>query len=149
MASAQEPCLVRILVERKSGFREVLHEGRVELWGQGGSQDGSIATATSQDLKATLPLSPIRCNGGDKIIVSAKLDASDGLDASDAVWEIPIIKNGVKTYLVRSDLVFTTDYPTTTPASVWLDMGTGYEVPKGSTVFVGGGKIFLSIEDDA
>lgn len=148
MASAQEPCLVRIIVERKNGKRDVLHEGRVELWGQGGSSDGSIATATSQDLKAYLPLSPFKCMAGDKIIVCAKLDSTDGLDASDGIKQIPIIKNGVKSYLVNADLG-ESDYPSTTPTSVWIDLGTGYEVTKGSVVQVGGGKIFLSVEDDA
>jgi len=149
MASAQEPGMVRIVVERKNGFREVLHEARVEMWGQGGSSDGAIATATSQDLKAFLPLNSTKCRSGDKIIVMFKADAADGLDASDGVKQIPIIKDGIPSFLVNADLGEIDFDVNCALASHWIDLGTGYTVPDGSTLMVGGGKIFLSVEDDA
>jgi len=57
-------------------------------------------------------------------------------------------QNGNQIYLTTADIGYTTDFPASTPAGIWLDLGAGYTVPEGSTFFVGGGKYFMSWEDD-
>jgi len=152
MASAQEPCLIRIYVERKNGDRKLLHEGRPEIWGAGGSADGSIAVATSQDKWAYLPPSSVLCQYGDKIVITIKLDAEDGLDTTDCYIAVPvqIIGEGSK-WLNQADFGVSTtthDHPASTNAGTWFDLAPGYAVPEGKRMTVGGGRIFLSVEDD-
>lgn len=130
-----------------SGDKKRLFQGVNEQTGPGGSPDGVQATVKANELPV-MPVSPIKLPGGYKIVAYAVLTTADGLDASDSVINVPILRNGNLEYLSISDLGYTTDYPALSPASVELQLGAGYTVPENDIIQVGGGTFFISIEND-
>lgn len=148
MASGQATgAKVKVYGVSPEGKKSRLFQGVNEQTGPGGSPDGAQATVKANELP-TMPVNPTVLRGGDKIIIFATLTTADGLDASDCVFNVPIIRNGALEYLDRTDLGFTTDYPASTPADVELQLGSGYTVPEGDSVQVGGGTYFISVEND-
>jgi hypothetical protein len=140
---------VRVVCELPNGDRKKLFQGINEQTGPGGSPDGVQATVKDNELPY-MPLSSFACPSGSKIIVQVKLSAADGADASDSVINIPVRdQSGNQVYLNRTDISYTADFPASSPASVWLDCGAGYTVPDSTVMFLGGGKYFISVEDDA
>lgn len=155
MASVQEPSMLDFGFTDNAGNWVSVHRGRVELWGRGGSADGAIATALSAETVTHLPLMTQKvAKAGNKINLRFKLDAADGVDKSDCVLMLPCVirdlSTGKKSSLVLSatDLGTATDLPAASPAGVWYEYGTGYTVPAGAEVALGGGAVFASIEDD-
>ena len=140
--------IIRVYGVAPSGKKTPLFQGVNEQTGPAGSPDGVQATVKDNELPF-MPLNEARLQGGDKIVVFAILKVADGIDASDCVINLPIRRNGALEYLSTADLGFTVDYPASTPANVELQLGTGYTVPEGDSVQVGGGKYFISIENDA
>ncbi len=140
---------IRFVAELPNGNRVKLFQGVNEQTGPGGSQDGVQATTKDNELPM-MPQGGYAIRAGYKIIPQVKLTAADGLDASDAVFNVPVRdQNGQQQYLTRTDFGYDTDFPASTPASLWLDLGAGYTVPESQTLFFGGGKYFVSVEDDA
>lgn len=140
---------VLIYAEAPSGNRVKLFSGVNEQTGPGGSPDGVQATVKDNELPM-MPLNQTPIPSGAKIVMSVKLTAADGMDASDCVVNIPVRdQTGSQRYLTVSDLGIDTDLPASTPASLILDVGEGYTVPEGQTLFLGGGKYFISLENDA
>ena len=149
MASDQNTgALIRIYGVAPSGKKTPLFQGVNEQTGPAGSPDSVQATVKDNELPY-MPLNPATLQGGDKITVFTILKVADGIDASDCVFNIPIRRNGALEYLSTADLDFTTDYPASSPAEVELQCGAGYTVPQGDIVQLGGGKYFISVEDDA
>ena len=148
MASDQATgALIRIYGTAPSGKKTPLFQGINEQTGPGGSPDGAQATVKDNEIPY-MPVNPIMLSGGDKIQVFVELKTADGLDASDSIITLPIRRNGAPEYLSTADFGWTVDYPAASPASVELQLGAGYTIPEGDKVQIGGGKYFISIEDD-
>lgn len=148
MASDQNTgALIKIYGKAPSGKKTPLFQGVNEQTGPGGAPDGVQATVKDNELPY-MPVAPAQLRGGDKLIMTVSLKTADGIDASDCVFNIPIRRNGQLEYLSTSDFSFLTDYPASTPASVELELGAGYTVPEGDIVQLGGGKYFISVEND-
>lgn len=149
MVSDQNTGAQIIIVGKSPEGKEIpLFKGVNEQTGPGGSTDGAQATVKDNELPF-MPTNPTLLQGGDKIIVKTVLKVADGIDASDCVFNIPIRRNGALEYLSTADLNFTVDYPAASPTGVELPLGTGYTIPEGDKVQVGGGKYFISVENDA
>lgn len=140
---------VLIYAEAPSGNRVKLFSGVNEQTGPGGSPDGVQATVKDNELPM-MPMNQTPIPAGAKIIMAVKLKSADGLDASDCVINLPVRDQvGGLRYLTREDLGVDVDLPAATPADLILDIGEGYTVPEGQTLFIGGAKYFISVEDDA
>ena len=149
MASDQlKGAIVTIYAENPTGDRKVLFSGVNEQTGPGGSPEGVQATVKDNEL-AMMPMNPTPVNGGSKIILAMKLKTADGSDASDCIANVPVRDaSGSLRYLTLADFGHTVDFPASTPADVMLDCGTGYTVTEGQTLRIGGGKMFISLEND-
>ena len=144
-----------LYAESPAGNRTVLFKGVNEQTGPGGSPDGVQATVKANELPR-LPLSEKVLPGGFKIIPVVKLKATDGADASDCVFNVPVTdQNGNLKYLSTLDLGITADLPASTPINLEVDIGTGYELSNNEVLRLGGNDggmgatYFMSAEDDA
>jgi len=139
---------IRLYAVSPSKRKEPLFQGVNEQTGPGGSPDGVQAVVKDNELPY-MPVQPFTMKGGDRLMLFVELTAADGLDASDAVVNVPIVRNGRLEYLDRTDFGYTTDYPAASLADVEHQLGAGYLVPEGDQIQLGGGKYFISIENDA
>ena len=139
---------IRIYAVSPGGDRKRLFQGINEQTGPGGSPDGAQATVKDNELPF-MPVNPFVLKGGDKLMVAGVLKAADGADASDSIFNIPIRRNGALEFLSRADIGYTTDIPAASVADVEHQLGAGYTVPEGDNVQLGGGKYFISWENDA
>lgn len=138
---------IRLYAVSPNGDKVRLFQGVNEQTGPGGSPDGAQATVKDNELPF-MNLHPFKLKGGDKLVAYMVIKATDGADASDAVMNIPIVRNNGLEYLSRTDIGYTTDYPASSPVDVELQLGAGYTVPEGDVIQLGGGKYFISLEDD-
>lgn len=150
MASGQAPgAKIRIYGVTPTRSKNILFQGVNEQTGPGGSPDGVQATVKANELPVMQVQKKMVLKGGDKLYLTVEQTTADGLDASDCVFNIPIVRNGNVEYLSRSDFGFSTDYPASSPADTELPMGAGYTVPEGDNIILGGGTYFISVENDA
>lgn len=153
MASANEPAELRIVAEDPFGNQVVCHKFRSDsAVNAGKSPDGVLANLTT-DKQMKVGLAGPVLTGGWRVRLFAKLDAADGIDVSDGVFQIPVTyADGSERVLSAADIGATTDLPAATPASSWVELGTGYLVPDGVRIRVGSNTmltpIVLSLEDD-
>lgn len=136
-----------VVAKAPQGDEKRLFQGVNEQTGPGGSPDGVQATVKDNELPF-MPTNNFVLKGGDKLLLKVYLKTADGIDASDCVINVPIRRNGNLEYLSAADFGFITDYPASTPASVELALGSGYTVPEGDQIQLGGGKFFISVEND-
>ena len=139
---------IRIYAVSPSGDKKRLFQGVNEQTGPGGSPDGAQAVVKDNELPF-LPVNPFVLKGGDKLVVYGVMKTADGADASDSIFNVPIRRNGALEHLSRADLGYTTDLPASSVANVEHQLGAGYTVPEGDRIQLGGGKYFISWEDDA
>ena len=139
---------IRIYAVAPSGDQRRLFSGVNEQTGPGGSPDGAQATVKANELPF-MPIAPFVMKGGDKLVVKGVMKAADGADASDSIFNVPILRNGRLEYLSRADFSYSTDLPASSVANVEHQLGAGYTVPEGDQVQLGGGNYFISWEDDA
>jgi len=139
---------VFIFAESPAGDRKRLFSGVNEQTGPGGSPDGAQATVKANELPVMGRYGfPVK--GGWKLVLATRLKVADGCDASDAVVNVPITDaQGNVRYLTASDFGYDVDLPASTPVGLIIDLGEGYTVPEGDTVYLGGGTYFISVEDD-
>ena len=130
-----------------SGKKEPLFQGVNEQTGPAGSPDGVQGTVKANELPL-MSVTPFVLKGGDILRLFAILTTADGLDASDSIFNVPILRNGALEYLSISDFGYSTDYPASTPAGVELQLGAGYTVPENDQIQLGGGTYFMSLEND-
>lgn len=149
MGSANEPADLRVVAEEPAGDQHVVFKFRSDgPVNAGKSPDGVLANLTIDKHMKVGMGGPV-LTGGWKVRVLANLDAADGIDASDCVVMIPVThSDGSTNQLSASDIGFSTDFPAASPASQWLELGTGYTVPDGQRLRLGGGPIVISLEDD-
>jgi len=154
MASANEPALLKLVVEDPAGNQFVAHKFRSDgAINAGKSPDGVLANLTF-DKQMTPGLAGPVAGPGYRVRLFAKLDAADGLDVSDGVFQVAVTEdNGTERQLSASDLGISTDYPAATPAGQWIELGTGYLVPDGMRLRIGSATLktptVLSLEDDS
>jgi len=149
MASANEPGIIRLVCERSDGLTKSAYQVRSDSpINAGKSPDGVLANLTADKQLFVGYMGPT-LTAGDKIHVMFMFDATDGLDASDCVIQIPYWEDGNQKQLNATSFVFTTDLPAATPAGSWVELGTGYTVPNNvKKAKLGNGHIVISIEDD-
>lgn len=149
MASAQEKnATIMLVAESPAGDRKKIFSGIVSQTGPGGAPDGVQATVKDNELPF-MPLNQFAIPAGWKVVPVLKLAEADGVDVSDCVFNVPVRdQTGAQRYLNTTDLGMSTDLPASTPAGQLVDLGTGYTVPESQTLFIGGGKYFISVEDD-
>lgn len=145
MVSIQEPCLVRLYRQEPNGNKVQILQQRVEqLAPAGGAPDGAPASVSTPEKLLTVN-SGVTFQINDVLLVSVELDASDGLDASDCIWSVPLqTMQGPKT-LGRSQFANPTFADLTPAAGIETFIG-GYKITEqGARV---AGKIYLDIQDD-
>ncbi|MBR9702595.1 hypothetical protein GOV10_01035 [Candidatus Woesearchaeota archaeon] len=138
---------IKVYAVSPSGDKRKLFQGVNEQTGPGGSPDGAQATVKDNELPY-MPAQPFVLKGGDKLVVFGIMKTADGADASDSVFNIPILRNGGLEYLSIADIGYSTDLPASSVANVEHQLGAGYTVPEGDKIQLGGGKYFISWEDD-
>ena len=138
---------IRLYAVNPAGDRKRLFQGVNEQTGPAGSPDGIQGTVKDNELPF-MPTHPFVMRGGDKLLLVGVMKTADGADASDAVFNIPIKRNGALEFLSRVDINYTTDLPASSVANVEHQLGAGYTVPENDIVQLGGGKYFMSWEDD-
>jgi len=149
MVSANEAGLIEIRAERSGMGEKVLFSARSDgPINAGKSPDGVLANLTA-DKQLFLPFTGPVLHAGDIIHLYFKFDATDGLDVSDGVTQLPYWEDGTSKTLNNTKLVNTTDIPAATPAGSWIELGTGYTIPSNvKNARLGNGRIVISIEDD-
>lgn len=155
MASAQLAGTYRIYVENPSGRRELVASAPGYYFAPGGSPDGVIANTPEK--WNHLPLSPITCGSGYKIVFTYE-GAAGTTDASDAVWVIPVNVNGTQQTVGNSAAAgglgnsnFTVDL-TFGDIAIVANVETPLCVlraKEGVRFNVGGGKIWFTVENNA
>jgi len=136
-----------IVAKAPNGDETRIFQGVNEQTGPGGSPDGAQATVKANELPV-MPVSNFVLKGGDKLVLKGVMTTADGADASDSVVNVPIIRNGNLEYLSVSDFGYTTDLPASSVAGVEHQLGSGYTIPQGDEVRLGGGTYFISWEND-
>lgn len=150
MASANEPGVLRIVCEKSDGTQKIAYQVRSDsAVNAGKSPDGVLANLTA-DKQLFIPYVGPILSAGMKVHLFFKFDATDGLDASDGVYQIPFWEDNNYKQLNATDLGFTTDLPASTPAGYWIELGSGYTIPANvQSARIGNGNIVLSVEDDS
>lgn len=138
---------IRVYAVSPGGNKRRLFQGVNEQTGPGGSPDGAQAVVKDNELPF-MPVHPFVLKGGDKLTVYGIMKTADGADASDSIFNLPIRRNGALEFLSRADLGYIVDLPAASVINVEHQLGTGYTVPEGDNIQLGGGKYFLSWEDD-
>lgn len=153
MASANEAGELRIVVEDPQGNQGICHKFRSDsAVNAGKSPDGVLANLTT-DKQMKVGLGGPVATPGSRVRLFFKFDATDGLDVSDGVYQIPVtFDDGTERVLSASDLGISTDIPAATVAGSWIELGSGYLVPDGVRLRVGSKSmltpIVISVEDD-
>lgn len=151
MASANEPGELTLAIITPTGQRQVVWRGRSDsAVNAGKSPDGVLANLTA-DKQVFLQQGGYIGQPGDVVQVFFKPDATDGLDVSDGVYQVPaVIKdrygNRSTRTLNATDLGITVDL--TPIAARETALGAGYTIPDGTMLQLGGGLLVLSVEDD-
>ena len=149
MASITKPGNLLLVVDRLGEMKPLLQDRNGGSISAGGSPDSVLANKTADKqvmiAKKTYPV----MHGGDVIRLFIRIDAADGLDASDSAILLPFEFDGQKRVLTATDLGYTVDVPAATGANQYVELGTGYTIPNSVTrAFFGGGATVISIEDD-
>jgi len=148
MASDQHAgATLSIYAQSPGGDRKRLFSGVNEQTGPAGSPDGVQATVKANELPF-MPIQPFDLKGGDILVLTGTLTATDGADASDSVMNVPIQRNGRLEYLNRTDFGYTVDIPAASVIDVEHQLGAGFTVPQGDVIQLGGGTYFMSWEND-
>lgn len=154
MASATLAADIRLIAEDQFGNQYVVHKARSDgAINAGHSPDGVLANLT-HDKQVKLPIGGPVLTGGWIVRVMINLDAADGCDVSDCVFQIAVTDaTGSERQLSASDLGIATDLPAATPAGSWLELGTGYTLATGDRLRIGSVSLatptVISVENDA
>lgn len=155
MVSAQLKGTYRIYIENPSGVRKLVAAASSYWFAPGGSSDGTIAN--TPNTWNELPLSKDAGAGGYKIVVTYQ-GAAGTTDASDGVWVIPVNVNGNQQTIGNPAAAggmgnnnFNADLTPTDIAIVAnIETPIGAFIAKDGVNFrVGGGRVWLSIEDNS
>lgn len=156
MASAQIAGNYAIYIENPSGARRLVQRANAYWWGPGGSADGAVGNTPEK--WNVLPPSADVGGPGYKIVVTLTAGSAATSDASDGAWIVPVIVNGTLQTFGNDDHASGVGNDNFT---VTLSPGdnaylAGVETPiqiltakEGVNFRVGGGRVFMSIENNA
>jgi len=152
MASVQEDGTVRVYRQTPDGKKFLLLTGNPSaLAPAGGSPDGALASVSKPDtwIFAASASNPDQILVNDDIIfVTFESVATDGIDVSDCIWNIPIQVSGTPGVKYLSRGMFASPAPADVTATAAVEIGLGgYKVTEGRVRF-GGAGIYLDIQDD-
>ena len=156
MGSAQIGGSLRVYIESPSGVRKLVASNDMYWWGPGGSSDGTIANTPEK--WNFLPKSNIRGGPGYKIVLSASVGTGATADASDMAMVLPVEINGSQQYVGNSAHAagIGNDNFTATLAAGDVAYVASREQPiliytakEGVNFSVGGGKTFISLENNS
>lgn len=145
MASLQEPSLVRGYRSQPNGNKTLVFQARVEQLAPAGGAPDAAAASVSTPEKLLVIDSPVVFVNDDVLLISVELDASDGLDASDCIWSIPLVTNQGSKTLGRAQFTNPT-FADLTPAAGVETFIAGYRITEGNARL--SGKIYLDLQDD-
>lgn len=154
MVSAPRPGQLRVIAEDPFGNQIVCHKAHtLSAIAAGGSPDGVLANKTA-DKQVKLPVAGPWLTGGWILRLLLSMDSADGLDASDSTIQIAVTEaSKAERLLTSANIGYTVDFPAATPATNWIELGTGYTVPNNVQFRVGSLSGFtptvIAIEDDA
>ena len=143
---------------KPDGSWESCYKGIVSQTGAGGSSEGIIATALTQNASWHLPLIMKPAYAGCKLQVKFTLNTSDGVSKSNSAMIIPItikdLRTGMKTVKILNNRSFgtATDLPAASIVGEYNFGSTGYLVQAGQEIVFGSRPSipsFISIENDA
>lgn len=145
MASAQEPGIVRMYRKDPSGNSTQILQARIEtLAPSGGAPDGAGSSVVTPEKRLFID-SPVVLNTNDKLLVTFEPDTGgDGLDASDSIWDIPVVIPSGSSSLGRAQF----QDPAFSDVTLIANEQTiaGYEVTEGALRL--NGRIYLDLQDD-
>lgn len=152
MVSIQENGKIRIYRRTPAGQNYILAVGTPSAWAPaGGAADANLANVSTPEKwsfvgPANAP-NQILVNE-DVIYVTFEGIATDGIDISDCIWNIPIRVSGVQgvRYLSRDSFANPAGVDVTATAAVEVTLG-GYKITEGRVMF-GGAGIYLDVQDD-
>jgi hypothetical protein len=147
MASVQEPGLIRMYAMKPSGHKVQLLQARTEdLAPAGGAPDGAPASVATPEKRLVIN-SPVVMENDDILLVSFTPDGSDGLDASDAIWSIPVVTPSGSNQLGNAQFANPAYIDTTAALTAGREVIiAGYKVTEKFLRL--SGKIFLDVQDD-
>jgi hypothetical protein len=160
MASGRAQGTYSIYIENPSGERRLVKTSNAGYWNCAnlGSPDGQISTSATPEKWSFLPLSNDAGSGGYKVVLIYTSSTATTLDASDAVAIIPImVNNNMETIGNNGGAVgigndnfssvvalADTAYVANQPTVAW-----SIKANEGVTFRVGGGPVFLSLENNS
>lgn len=145
MASAQEAALIRFYRAQPNGNKTLIFQERVEsLAPAGGAADGASASVSTPEKRLKVNSNVILKND-DILLVSVELDGSDGLDASDCIWSIPLVTDQGSKAIGRAQFANPT-FADITPAAATETFIAGYKVIEGAVRL--SGIIYCDLQDD-
>lgn len=156
MVSAQVAGAYKIYIVKPDGSRRQVASASNYWFGPGGSSEGVIANTPEK--WNFLPLSQWVGGAGYKLLITLTAGAAKTVDASDGAMQLPIVVNGQPTIIGNSAHAsgIMNDNFTVTQAAADTAYVAGSETPyliytanPGVSFQVGGGRVFLSIEDNA
>jgi len=154
MASARVEGIYRITIRSPSGNQVKVFESRSEYVGHGGSSDGAIANSPEKWVSVPVSRSPSPSGffkGGDELIVSIIPDAGATLDISDARFIIPITDASGNLLNLANNTTDMNGYLVGDTAIVAAQetVVAKHRAPEGRRWVFGGGKMFMSIENNS
>lgn len=156
MTSAQEPGSLEVGIRAADGKYFLVKKASVAWWSPGGSPDGTFANTPEK--WNYLPPSAVGGKPGSSIEFRYTAAGSDGIDASDCAFQLPVIVNGQLETVGNSanasglgsnnftvDLTFADIAATVAAQEVLV-----YKIRAKEGVYfkVGGDRVNCSIEDD-
>lgn len=148
MASAQMNCKVRVYARKPTGQEELLLNSTITVLAPGGgSPDGALASVPSIEKRHVIPVSVQTLRNEDRIRVEiTNLGTTDGVDASDCIWSIPIQTQSGTQHLTTSDFTDLAFGDLTATLNVPQTVAM-YKITEGPVKF-GGSHIYLDIQND-
>lgn len=156
MASAQINGTYKVYIESPKGTRKLCGSNLAYWWGPGGSSDGTIAN-TPEKWNFLEPSAHVG-GPGYKIVVTLTAGGAATADASDGAMVLPVIVNGQKDSVGNSAHAsgIGNDNFSVTLASADKAYVASVETPvliytakEGVNFRIGGGRVFLSVEDNS
>lgn len=151
MASATVPATITFYIRKKTGanagLMKKVYQNQTAALAAGGCPDG-VPAAKPSDWLSVPAMRGIKANPDDELVITLTTVSAVTLDASDAVWSIPMtLDSGLTTLgnnssdfdvLALADTAYVAGQETVAAVHKFKEGG-----------FFGGGKIFVAVENNA
>jgi len=146
MVSIQEPGLVRLYRTEPNGNKTQISQMRVEQSAPaGGAPDGAPASVSTPEKLMTIN-SNVILQTDDILEVAFIADGADGLDASDAIFSIPLVTRAGSKTLGNAQFQNPAFADVTATIAGQEIILCGYRIIEGQARVAG--KLFIDIQDD-